>query len=52
MDTGIARIHENKSGALSVYIDSELGPKITLPKSAKLKTSWDNENKRIIIEEM
>jgi len=52
MKSGIARIHDQKSGAISVYIDKEIAEKVTLPKKEKLKATWNDETKELTIKEM
>jgi len=50
MKTGFARIHKREGGALTVYIDKEVGNDVTLPEKTRLKSMWDEEKKQLIIE--
>lgn len=50
MKTGFARIHKREGGALTVYIDKEVGNDVTLPEKTRLKSMWDEDKKQLIIE--
>lgn len=50
MKSGFARIHRREGGALTVYIDQEVGNEVTLPVKTRLKASWDEEKEHLIIQ--
>ena len=52
MKSGIARIHDKESGAISIYLDKDIAEVITLERKAKLKATWNEETKQLIIEEL
>lgn len=51
MKSGLARMHDRDAGALSIYIDKEIGEKVTLPRKTRLKATWNEETKQLIIQE-
>lgn len=50
MKTGFARIHKREGGALTVYVDKEVGNVVTFPAKTRLKSRWDEETEQLIIE--
>lgn len=50
MKSGFARIHKRESGAVTVYVDKEVGNDVTLPEKTRLKSMWDEDKKQLIIE--
>lgn len=50
MKTGFARIHKREGGALTVYVDKEVGNDVTLPVKTRLKSTWNEETEQLIIE--
>jgi hypothetical protein len=51
MKSGFARLHNIEGGAVSVYVDKEVGKIITLPSKTRLKATWDEDTKELIIKE-
>jgi hypothetical protein len=51
MKTGFARLHNIEGGAVSVYVDKEIGRILTLPSKTRLKAIWDEDTKELIIKE-
>ena len=50
MKTGFARIHKREGGALTVYVDKEVGNVVTFPVKTRLKSTWNEETEQLIIE--
>lgn len=50
MKTGFARIHKREGGALTVYVDKEVGNDVILPVKTRLKSTWNEETEQLIIE--
>lgn len=50
MKSGFARIHKREGGALTVYVDKEVGNDVTLPVKTRLKSTWNEETGQLIIE--
>jgi hypothetical protein len=50
MKTGFARIHTVEGGAISVYVDKEVGKLVTLPSKTRLKAIWNEETEQLIIQ--
>jgi len=50
MKTGFARIHKREGGALTVYVDKEVGNDVNLPVKTRLKSTWNEETEQLIIE--
>ena len=50
MKSGFARIHNIEGGAVSVYVDKEIGKIITLPAKTRLKATWNEETEQLIIQ--
>lgn len=50
MKSGFARIHTVEGGAVSVYVDKEVGKIVTLPAKTRLKATWDDETEQLIIQ--
>ena len=51
MKSGFARLHTIEGGAVSVYVDKEIGKLVTLPSKTRLKAMWDEDTKELIIKE-
>ena len=51
MKTGFARIHKREGGALTVYVDKEVGNVVPFPAKTRLKSTWNEETEQLIIEE-
>lgn len=52
MKLGIARMHQKATGSTSISIDRELARAMSLPLKTKLKATWNDETKKLTIEEL
>jgi hypothetical protein len=50
MKSGFARIHKREGGALTIYVDKEVGNVVTFPAKTRLKSKWDEKTEQLIIE--
>ena len=52
VETGTANLSYEKSGALRIYVKKQLAASIDLPTGREVKVSWDNETRKLTIEEL
>jgi len=50
MKSGFARMHEREGGALTIYVDKEVGNVAKLPAKTRLKATWNEETEQLIIQ--
>jgi hypothetical protein len=50
MKSGFARTHKREGGALTVYVDKEVGNVVTFPVKTRLKATWNEETEQLIIQ--
>jgi hypothetical protein len=52
LKTGTASILKEKSGALRVYVKTDVSSSVDLPTGQTLKVTWDTEKRVLMIEEL